>query len=59
MNNSGFSGPVGRQASAGQIPAFVRPAHHARGEEGEEEETGESSRGISQPQPPGRTPPEY
>lgn len=29
--NSGFSGPVGRQASAGQIPAFVGPAHHIQG----------------------------
>lgn len=32
--NSGFSGPVGRQASAGQISAFVRPAHHMAGEKG-------------------------
>lgn len=31
--NNGFSGPVGRQASAGQIPAFVGPAHHIQGEE--------------------------
>lgn len=31
--NSGFSGPVGRQASAGQIPAFVGPAHHIQREE--------------------------
>lgn len=43
--NSGFSGPVGRQASAGQIPAFVRPAHHSQGggEEEEEEEYGRVS----------------
>lgn len=33
VENSGFSGPVGRQASAGQIPAFVGPAHHIQGEE--------------------------
>ncbi|KAM7391858.1 hypothetical protein PAMP_022513 [Pampus punctatissimus] len=31
--NSGFSGPVGRQASAGQIPALVGPVHHIQGEE--------------------------
>lgn len=34
MKDSGFSGPVGRQASAGQIPAFVGPAHNTSGEEG-------------------------